>query len=227
MRFRAPSSMFFLFLALPLLFMLFILFFVGAINEVFQVLGFPPWAAVVLLLGVLLGSFVNIPVWRVEGQWERVSSDPSSFPFRPVKRIEKGTTTINLNVGGAVIPIGISVFLLVRLPAALYPHLLAATAVVAAVCYQLARPVKGTGIAMPALIPPLLASLLAIVVAPRGQAAVVAFVAGVIGVLVGADLLNLPKLANSGARAASIGGAGTFDGIFLTGILSVVLVAIL
>jgi uncharacterized membrane protein len=55
----------------------------------------------------------------------------------------------------------------------------------------------------------------------------VAFVAGVIGVLIGADLLNLPKLADIGARAASIGGAGTFDGIFLTGILSVVLVAIL
>lgn len=227
MRFRAPSSIFFLFLALPLLLMLFILFFVGAINEVFQVLGFPPWAAVVLLFGVLLGSFVNIPVWQVTGQQEHVSYDTSKFPFRPVKRIEEGTTTINLNVGGAVIPIGISLFLLVRLPAALYPHLIAATVIIAVVCYKLARPVRGTGIAMPALIPPLLASLLAVVVAPQGQAAVVAFVSGVIGVLVGADLLNLPKLADIGARTASIGGAGTFDGIFLTGILSVVLVAIL
>lgn len=227
MRFRAPFSMFFLLLALPLLFMLFVLFFVGAINEVFQVLGFSPWAAIVLLFGVLLGSFVNIPVWTVEGQQERVSYDTSRFPFRPVKHVGEGSTTINLNLGGAVIPLAISAFLLVRLPASLYPHVLAATIVVAAVCYRLARPVRGRGIAMPALIPPLLASLLAILVAPPGQAAVVAFVAGVVGVLVGADLLNLPKLADIGARAASIGGAGTFDGIFLTGFLSVVLVAIL
>lgn len=227
MRLRAPASMLFLFLALPLLLMVFVLFFVGAINEVFQALGFPPWAAIALLFGVLLGSFVNIPVWTVTGQQEQVSYDTSRFPFRPVRRIEEGTTTINLNLGGAVIPIGISLFLLARLPAPLYPHTLAATAIVAAVCYKLARPVHGTGIAMPALIPPLLASLMAVVLAPQGQAAAVAFVSGVIGVLVGADLLNLPKLASIGARAASIGGAGTFDGIFLTGILSVVLVAIL
>ena len=227
MRLRAPSSLFFLFLALPLLVMLFVLFFVGAINEVFQVLGFPPWAAIVLLFGVLLGSFVNIPVWTVTSQQERVTYDTSRFPFRPVKHVSEGETTINLNFGGAVIPIAISGFLLVRLPVALYPHTLAATVIVAAVCYKLARPVKGMGIALPGLIPPVLASLLAVIVAPQGQAAVVAFVAGVIGVLVGADLLNLPKLTDIGARAASIGGAGTFDGIFLTGILSVVLVAIL
>lgn len=218
--------MLFLFLALPLLLILLILLFVGAINEVFQTLGFPPWVAIALLVGVLAGSFVNIPVWQIEGQQEHVSYDTARFPVRPVKHVEKGTTTINLNLGGGVIPICISLFLLVRLPAARYPHILAATAIVAAVCYKLARPIRGTGIAMPALIPPVLASLLAVVLAPE-QAAAVAFVSGVIGVLVGADLLNLPKLAHIGAGAASIGGAGTFDGIFLTGILSVVLVAIL
>lgn len=230
MRLRAPASMLFLFLALPLLFILLVMVFVGAINEVFQVLGFPSWAAVVLLVGVLAGSFVNVPVWQVRGQQEHVSYDTSQFPFRPVKHVEEGTTTINLNLGGAIIPVGISLFLLARLPAGLYLHTLAATVIVAAVCYKLARPVKGMGIAMPALVPPLLASLLAVVVtsqqAPQ-QTAAVAFISGVIGVLVGADLLNLPKITETGASGAAIGGAGTFDGIFLTGILSVVLVAIL
>ncbi len=227
MHFRAPSGTLFFFLALPLLIMLLVMLFVGAIGEVFQVLGFPSWAAVLLLVGVLLGSFINVPVWTVEGQQEHVSHDTSQFPFRPVKHVEEGTTTINLNLGGAVIPIGISLYLLTRLPAVLYPHVLAATIVVSLVCYKLARPVRGTGIAMPALIPPVLASLLALLIAPAGEAAVIAFVSGVLGVLVGADLLNLPRLADIGAHAASIGGAGTFDGIFLTGILSVVLVAIL
>jgi uncharacterized membrane protein len=43
------------------------------------------------------------------------------------------------------------------------------------------------------------------------------------GTLIGADLLNLGNIAKLGAPVASIGGAGTFDGIFLTGILAVLL----
>jgi len=45
----------------------------------------------------------------------------------------------------------------------------------------------------------------------------------VLGTLIGADLTNLDKLSGLGAPVASIGGAGTFDGIFLTGILAVIL----
>jgi len=37
------------------------------------------------------------------------------------------------------------------------------------------------------------------------------------------DLLNLGKIRGLGASVASIGGAGTFDGIFLTGIFAVLL----
>jgi uncharacterized membrane protein len=45
--------------------------------------------------------------------------------------------------------------------------------------------------------------------------------------LIGADLFNLRKIGNLGAPVASIGGAGTFDGIFLNGILAVLLAALL
>jgi uncharacterized membrane protein len=51
----------------------------------------------------------------------------------------------------------------------------------------------------------------------------IAFVSGVMGTLIGADLLNLDHIAGLGAPVASIGGAGTFDGIFLTGIVAVLL----
>ncbi len=44
-----------------------------------------------------------------------------------------------------------------------------------------------------------------------------------LGSLIGADLLNLKKIPELGTPIASIGGAGTFDGIFLTGIISVLL----
>ena len=65
----------------------------------------------------------------------------------------------------------------------------------------------------------------AIVLAP-GSAIVIAYVSGVLGALIGADLLNLPKIPKLGAPVASIGGAGTFDGVFLSGIIAVVLAAL-
>ena len=44
--------------------------------------------------------------------------------------------------------------------------------------------------------------------------------------LLGADLLNMDKIRALGAPIASIGGAGTFDGIFLTGVLAVLIAAL-
>ena len=51
----------------------------------------------------------------------------------------------------------------------------------------------------------------------------IAYISGVMGTLIGADLMNLGRLSELGAPVASIGGAGTFDGIFLTGIVAVLL----
>jgi uncharacterized membrane protein len=53
-----------------------------------------------------------------------------------------------------------------------------------------------------------------------------AYISGSLGTLIGADLLNLDKLQGLGAPIASIGGAGTFDGIFLTGIVAVLMASI-
>ena len=93
-----------------------------------------------------------------------------------------------------------------------------------AVCFALARPVKGVGITLPALIPPLIAALLAYLLVPDpiGRTAV-AYTSGVLGTLIGADILNLPRIHRLGAHVVSIGGAGVFDGIFLVGILAAIL----
>lgn len=53
-----------------------------------------------------------------------------------------------------------------------------------------------------------------------------AYVGGTLGTLVGADLLNMHKIRRLGAPVASIGGAGTFDGVFITGFVAVLLAAI-
>jgi hypothetical protein len=57
----------------------------------------------------------------------------------------------------------------------------------------------------------------------REYAAPLAYIGGSMGTLVGADLMNFDKIGSLGAPVASIGGAGTFDGVFLTGILAVLL----
>ena len=60
----------------------------------------------------------------------------------------------------------------------------------------------------------------------RRFAAPIAYIGGSLGVLIGADLLNLGRLRSLGAPVASIGGAGTFDGIFLTGVIAVLLASL-
>jgi uncharacterized membrane protein len=54
------------------------------------------------------------------------------------------------------------------------------------------------------------------------HAAPLAYAGGSLGVLIGADLLTLDKFRGL-APVLSIGGAGTFDGIFVTGIMAVLL----
>ena len=50
-----------------------------------------------------------------------------------------------------------------------------------------------------------------------------AFIAGVLGPLIGADLLHLRDIRTIATGMLSIGGAGTFDGIVLSGIFAAVL----
>ena len=118
-----------------------------------------------------------------------------------------GRTVIAINVGGALIPVGFSIFLIT---------------IVTAVCYFASRPIQGLGMGMPIFVAPVAAALTAIVLEPQNSAPM-AYICGTLGVLVGADLLHLNEVRKIGVPLASIGGAGTFDGIFLTGIVAVLL----
>ena len=101
-------------------------------------------------------------------------------------------------------------------------QLIAAIAIVAVVCYLASRPVRGIGIGMPVFVAPFTAALTALLIAPENSAPM-AYICGTMGVLIGADLLRLNDIRKIGTAVASIGGAGTFDGIFLTGIVAVLL----
>jgi uncharacterized membrane protein len=175
-----------------------------------------------LLFLSLVGSYVNIPVAELPPEEVISNREVSYFGISyVVPQVEEWPRTIiAVNVGGALIPTFLSLYLLVK--NRLYVRGLIGVAVVTVIVHWLAQPVKGVGISVPIFVPPLVAAGIALALS-WSSAPPLAYIAGSLGTLIGADLLNLDKIQGLGAPVASIGGAGTFDGIFLTGILAVLL----
>ncbi|MBS7631415.1 DUF1614 domain-containing protein [Candidatus Bathyarchaeota archaeon] len=202
------------------------LLFIGAIGLAFKRVGFSSQLTVLILAATFVGSYLNIPLFKIKTIFPIIKNEYFSFfglIFRvPQIEYEDFSTIIALNVGGALIPTIVSVYLLWSLPSTV-PYALTGTLIVALVTHLVARPVMGLGIVTPAFVPPLASALMAYFL-PSSTPAIIAYTSGVFGTLIGADILNLSKIPKIGARIASIGGAGTFDGIFLSGIISVLLV---
>lgn len=188
----------------------------------FERLGISRGAALLLLWLSLLGSNVNIPVARLPAQHLEQDTAVSSFGMIYIipRIVEVGQTIIAVNLGGAIIPVLVSLYLMIRHGFGL--AMLAAIAFVTFVVHMVAHPVGGVGIVMPPLVASAAAAFAAVALA-RSQAARVAFVSGTLGTLIGADLLNIGKLNLMNAPVVSIGGAGTFDGVFVSGIIAVLL----
>jgi len=193
---------------------------IGALRYAYMRIGISSGAALLLLLASLFGSYVNIPVAQLPERQIVSGEEVTFFGMHYVVPtvVEWPGTIIALNVGGAIIPAMLSLYLLAKNQ--LWLQGAVAVACVGAVCYALAHPVHGVGIAVPVFVPPVAAAIVAMLLS-RHHAAPLAYISGSLGTLIGADLLNLGKIQGLGAPIASIGGAGTFDGIFLTGILAV------
>jgi uncharacterized membrane protein len=219
-----PPLIFFLMVAFFLVALIMLPFLmVGLIGEAFLRLGISPGLMFWLLILTLVGSLVNIPIYRFENQGMMGEQVVSYFGMRyRVPRPDRThATVLAINVGGALIPVALSVYLISQIDFGLsLPILLA---VVTVVVNRLARPVRGMGIGVPGLAPPLVAALGAYLLCPAELRAPCAYIASTMGILVGADLLNLGQIRQLGAPVASIGGAGTFDAIFLSGIIAVLL----
>lgn len=203
--------------------------------------GVPPEAFGAVLFLSLFGSYVNIPFTVVETRAPVVRHREVRLFWVTwrIPRVEMGVrkTLVTVNVGGAVVPLLISLYLLIYSIPACSPNLAAtylkALVVLITVTVTIknsVRIVPGLGIATPAFGPPAvtaLATLLINWVSPVSCPTQIAYVGGTLGALIGADLLNLNKIAGIGAPVVSIGGAGTFDGIYVTGLVSVALVLLL
>jgi uncharacterized membrane protein len=198
---------------------------VRILRYAYMRLGLASGWALFLLAASLLGSSINIPVLELPGAERVAPGEVTYFGMRYIvpELVSEPGVVLAVNVGGALIPALLSLYLMARRK--IWGRGLIATAVMAVVCHMLAQPVRGVGIALPTFVPPIAAALVAAIVSWE-ELAPLAYIGGSLGVLVGADLLNLGLLPRLGAPVASIGGAGTFDGIFVTGLLAVLLASL-
>ena len=213
-----------------LLFFLFLLVFlltfiqIGLLSFAFEKLGLPPALGLIVLLLSLLGSAINLPIARIKsGVPPREITLPTFWgvlriPMHPFR----SETQISVNLGGCLIPTALSFYLFFQCSLTLLVTLLG-IAIVTILSYYFSRPIPGVGIAMPIFIAPICAAMVGLTLSPD-QSAPLAYISGTLGVLIGADLLHLKEIPKLGAPNASIGGAGTFDGIFITGIVAALLV---
>lgn len=220
---RQPFSPLFLLLFVGLLLWLVFSINLGLLALTLAKLGLDPGSASMLLLVSLLGSAINLPLFTLQA--EPVLAD---FHFRQYGLLRlppvpfDGRIQVVANVGGCLVPVAFSIFLM-RHSATPLLTVAEATAIVTAISFLLSRPIPGIGIGMPMLAAPLSAALVAVWLGGEEYRAPLAYISGCLGVLIGADLLRLKDVRAMRAPIASIGGAGTFDGIFVTGFVAVLL----
>lgn len=177
-------------------------------EEAFELAGMKASRAIVMTIGALIGSLVDVPFAAVNG------------------------VVLAVNVGGCIIPLILSAEVIAHRRVRPFP---AAVAIIFVACisYIFATPVQGEGVLMPFYIAPLAGAFAGILLSGADITSPgTAYVGGAMGTLLGADILLLATPGTiatiSGGQPAflSIGGAGVFDGIFLTGIFAVFLAAL-
>lgn len=198
---------------------------IGVLGYAYKRMGIDKRYLFLVLLLSLFGSYINIPLYKLPPEQMVSNGFVDFFGIRyaiPVMSELPGTI-IAINLGGAIIPLILSIYLVTKKN--LFKPAILGVAIVTVIVHLMAYPVRGVGIAVPIFIPPIIATITALIIS-RKCAPALAYISGSMGTLIGADILNLGKIRGLGAPIASIGGAGTFDGIFLTGILAVLLASI-
>jgi uncharacterized membrane protein len=199
----------------------------GVIGAAFTKLGFSWIAAIAVVLLMLFGSYVNIPVYTIKRDMIRVSPDTTSVygadpPWSPAPVWD---TLISINLGGAILPVCISLYLLYQAVLITGTSLLvpvgAGIVLVALITFVATRPVPGVGLRVPLIIPALAALLMGMLLFGGAgiPATVLAFVSGTTGTLLGGNIAQLHRIKDLEVPDMSIGGAGTFGAIFICCIL--------
>ncbi|MGM0405223.1 MAG: DUF1614 domain-containing protein [Thermoplasmatota archaeon] len=152
-----------------------------------------------ILIGSLFGLFADIPL------------------------IVSGRALLNINLGGALIPLIISLNLIYKMKIRISKFFFGIT-IVAVTAYYFSSYVSELGIVSEFpyyFIPSVLAILIGVVLLRGCNRVAYAYSVSVLGVLIGADLVRIPMLVEDGILG-SIGGAGAMDLVYLSGLLSAI-----
>ncbi len=222
-----PLSLFAIVLLIALLILIIPLLILGVIGAAFTRLGFSWISALAIVLLMLFGSFVNIPVYKIRRDMIRIAPPDSSIfgEYSQSNPSPVWDTTIAINLGGAVIPIAVSLYMVYQAILITGTSLLfsvcVGTILVAAITYVSTRYLPGSGIQVSLIIPGLTALLAGLMLSGGTglAAAVIAFVSGIAGILLGGNIAQIFRIKDLDVPSVSIGGAGTFGAVFICCIL--------
>jgi len=194
---------------------------IGVLTVAFEKLDLSTDSAYLLFITILAGSLINLPLFSMKSEPPNLEEIPPQLRELYRSMPYTGKTLVMANVGGCVVPAAFCLYLLAHHPLNIF-YVVLAVAAVTVLSFKASRSVPGIGLGMPILLAPVLAALVSVALDPA-NAAPMAFISGTLGVLIGADLLHLNDIRKMGTPFASIGGAGSFDGIFISGIVAVLL----
>jgi uncharacterized membrane protein len=190
------------------------------ITRAFKDMGFSSIEAIIIVFISALFGFIEIIIYGVN--------------ISNIYLFTHNNWIISINTGGALIPILLSFYLIIKNNLSgkkIIIGILVVTVITFFVTYP--DPAKGIVSRFPFwLLPVFCASIISLLLYHNNysKAAPFAYISGTIGVLIGADFFHLPTLVGSGvepAKQAVIGGANVFDMVFITGILAVILDGVL
>ncbi|UCE45551.1 MAG: DUF1614 domain-containing protein [Methanobacteriota archaeon] len=187
------------------------LLYISTISRVLEMIGFTASEASTIILLTLFFGWISIPLFPYNDWW------------------------IGISIGGALIPLIICGRLLRSGRAGLAESAIGIV-IVSYVTYFVTRAEEGVGIVADipwAFAPALAAGLYSMTTfwTSMAKAAPLAYVSGVMGTLVGADVFRLGEVLSfdppeEGLGMLSIGGANIFDMVYLTGIIAVIVAII-
>ncbi len=138
----------------------------------------------------------------------------------PVELGDIGNLTLYLSFSGFILPAVVALKQIVTGNVSL-KKAVSGILLLTAVCYSVSRPVEGgVGIVYPQL--PIVVAVVYSFLVEWDKPAPLAYTCAVLGMSMGADMLNIPRLCSKSINI-TVGGAGIFDAIYLTGIVSLII----
>lgn len=207
-------------------FVLLPMFYLCYMGEMGAALGFDPYLLFTILVAMLVFSVFEIPIFRLRtrkpnytGSEARLLGELYSVPVE--EELSTGDprvydTKVTLNVGGFVLPLLLALYIA---PLAPFLETLLIAVILIASTHFLSKLGGGVGIIVPSYVV-LISIPFALILAPGSVAAMI-LVGGILGILIGMMTLLYPI--EEGSAFLNLGGVGSFEAIYVTVLLAVIL----